>query len=147
LQELLFPKFNYYLDESDPDLVILRRQDGSFVAAFSARGATREGIVEVAREDYRETRRGMVDSTLEAWVGKVVQLWAVGEDEPWLGVLEGWNERGVLLRYSQEMVCFEASRGDRKLSPMVVLFPWSVVRFVGVDLEELEGNHHPPDRP
>ena len=53
MEELRFPKFDYYLDESDPDEVILRRQDGSFVAAFSARGVTGEGIVEVAREDYR----------------------------------------------------------------------------------------------
>ena len=52
MQELHVPKFNYYLDESDPDIVILRRQDGSFVAAFSAQGATRKGIVEAAREDY-----------------------------------------------------------------------------------------------
>ena len=36
MKELEFPKFAYYLDESDPDIVILRRQDGSFVAAFSA---------------------------------------------------------------------------------------------------------------
>jgi hypothetical protein len=50
--EPLLPKFDYYLDESDPDIVILRRQDGSFVAAFSARGATREGIAEAAKEDY-----------------------------------------------------------------------------------------------
>ena len=49
----MLAKFDYYLDESDPDIVVLRRQDGSFVAAFSARGATREGIVEAAREDYR----------------------------------------------------------------------------------------------
>lgn len=34
----------YVLDDSDPDLVILRRSDGSFVATFSAAGATREGI-------------------------------------------------------------------------------------------------------
>jgi hypothetical protein len=46
------PKFDYYLDESDPDIVVLRRQDGSFVAAFSAQGSTREGIVEAAKEDY-----------------------------------------------------------------------------------------------
>jgi hypothetical protein len=50
--ELLLPSFNYYLDESDPDIVILRRQDSSFVAAFSASGATKEGIVEAAKEDY-----------------------------------------------------------------------------------------------
>ena len=43
---------HYYLDESDPDVLILRRQDGTFVAAFSAQGATSEGIVEAAREDY-----------------------------------------------------------------------------------------------
>ena len=52
MEELSFPKFDYYLEESDPDVVILRRQDGSFVAAFSARGATREGILEAAKEDY-----------------------------------------------------------------------------------------------
>ncbi len=52
-QELLLPSFNYYLDESNPDVVILRRQDDSFVAAFSARGVTREDIVEAAKEDYR----------------------------------------------------------------------------------------------
>ena len=51
-EEQLFPKFDYYIDESDPDVVVLRRQDGSFVAAFSARGATRESIVEAAKEDY-----------------------------------------------------------------------------------------------
>ena len=43
---------HYYIDESDPDLVVLRRKDGSFVAAFSASGATKEGIVEAAKEDY-----------------------------------------------------------------------------------------------
>jgi len=41
MKELEFPKFAYYLDESDPNIVILRRQDGSGVAAFSASGATR----------------------------------------------------------------------------------------------------------
>jgi hypothetical protein len=51
---LRLPKFEYHLDESDPDIAILRRQDGVFVAAFSARGVTREGIVEAAREDYRK---------------------------------------------------------------------------------------------
>jgi hypothetical protein len=51
--EPLVPKIDYYLDESDPDIVVLRRQhDGSFVAAFSARGATTEGILEATKEDY-----------------------------------------------------------------------------------------------
>ena len=51
------PAFDYYLDESDPDVVILRLQDGSFVAAFSATGATTEGILEAAKEDYWERLR------------------------------------------------------------------------------------------
>jgi hypothetical protein len=50
--ELRLPKFDYYLDESDPDILVLRRQDGSFVARFSARGATKEGIIQAAKEDY-----------------------------------------------------------------------------------------------
>lgn len=52
--EQQFPVFKYVLDESDPDVAILYRQGGTFVAAFSARGATREGVVEAAREDYRK---------------------------------------------------------------------------------------------
>jgi hypothetical protein len=54
MEDLLFPSFSYYLDESDPDMVILRCQDGSFVAAFSARGATKEGLIEATKEHYRE---------------------------------------------------------------------------------------------
>jgi hypothetical protein len=49
---LILPKFDYHLDESDPDVVVLRRQDGVFVAAFSARGATEEGVVEATKRDY-----------------------------------------------------------------------------------------------
>ena len=54
MEEHRLPKFDYYLDESDPDTVILSRQDGSFVAAFSASGITQEGIIEAAKEDYRQ---------------------------------------------------------------------------------------------
>jgi hypothetical protein len=52
MDEEMLPKFDYYLDESDPDVVVLRRQGGAFVAAFSASGITKEGIVEAAKEDY-----------------------------------------------------------------------------------------------
>jgi hypothetical protein len=65
VEEPKFPSFAYYLDESDPDVVLLRRQDGAFVAAFSAAGATREGIVEAAEEDYRsliQAQRGSLVS-------------------------------------------------------------------------------------
>jgi hypothetical protein len=57
MEEFTFPSFEYYVDESDPDVVILRRQDGSYVAAFSARGVTNEGIIEAATEDRRELFR------------------------------------------------------------------------------------------
>ena len=57
---LILPKFDYHLDESDPDVLVLRRQDGAFVAAFSACGATKEGIVEAAKEDYAALLREQV---------------------------------------------------------------------------------------
>jgi hypothetical protein len=56
------PMFGYYLDESDPDVLVLRRQDGLFVAAFSARGAIRDGIVEAAEENYRALLEEHADS-------------------------------------------------------------------------------------
>jgi hypothetical protein len=52
-EDFLFPVFEYHLDESDPDIVVLRRQDDTFVAAFSGQGFTKEGIIETAKEDYR----------------------------------------------------------------------------------------------
>ena len=56
-EDLIFPVFEYHLDESDPDIVVLRRQDDTVVAAFSARGFTTEGIIEAAKEDLRELLR------------------------------------------------------------------------------------------
>jgi hypothetical protein len=49
--------FDPYLDLSDPDEVLLRCQDGSFVAAFSAKAASEECIIEVAKEDLRKWLR------------------------------------------------------------------------------------------
>jgi hypothetical protein len=57
MEELRFPNFDYLPYESGPDVVILRRQDGAFVTAFSASGATTKGIVEAAKKDYRELIR------------------------------------------------------------------------------------------
>jgi hypothetical protein len=50
-QEIELPE-HCCLDESDPDVVVLRRDDGTFVAAFSAWCATKEDLVEAALEDY-----------------------------------------------------------------------------------------------
>ena len=50
-EELHLP-LGYWLDRSDPDVWTLRRPEGWVVAYFSARGATREAIREVAWEDH-----------------------------------------------------------------------------------------------
>ena len=42
----------YSLDESDPDILSLRRPDGTTAAVFSALGATHEAIQQVAWEDH-----------------------------------------------------------------------------------------------
>jgi hypothetical protein len=42
---------DYRMDKADADVAVLRRQDGSFVAAFSALGATGEAIRRAAEED------------------------------------------------------------------------------------------------
>jgi hypothetical protein len=64
MSELRFPKSNYYLDESDPDVLVLRRQDDSFVAAFSARGATEGGVREAAEADYRAVVRKVAERSV-----------------------------------------------------------------------------------
>ena len=37
VEEKMLPRFDY-LDDSGPDIAVLRRQDSTFVAAFSAQG-------------------------------------------------------------------------------------------------------------
>lgn len=44
----------YILDESDPDILALRRADGSVVAFFSADGAMPDLIEHIAWEDARK---------------------------------------------------------------------------------------------
>jgi hypothetical protein len=60
--EPMLPKFDYYLDETNPEILILRRQDGAFVAAFSARGATKEDIIRATVEDYLALIRAQAGS-------------------------------------------------------------------------------------
>ena len=52
----------YAVDILDPDVLILRRDDGSMVAAFSSRGGTSESVRRTAEEDRRssEPRPGAV---------------------------------------------------------------------------------------
>ena len=43
----------YEVDRSDPNVLVLRRSDGHFVAAFSRRGVRGEGVREAIEEDLK----------------------------------------------------------------------------------------------
>jgi hypothetical protein len=58
MDEKMHPKFDYYVDKSDPDIVVLRRQEGSFVAAFSARGGHEVGYRGGRQGGLRQAGRG-----------------------------------------------------------------------------------------
>jgi hypothetical protein len=82
---------------------------------------------------------GGLPSWVEAWVGKVVQVYVHGDSDPLFGVLVDWDSRGVVLRHTEEMVGLTASRvEDVPSEPMMILVTWSAVRYVSVLLEELE---------
>src|SRR5215216_6024974 len=51
----------YFLDESDPDVLVLRRSDGSFVAAFSA---PRERPEKASSRPHRRTGENATLSSL-----------------------------------------------------------------------------------
>jgi hypothetical protein len=55
-EELRLPP-SYRLDRSDPDVLVLRRPDGSVVARYSARGHTKE-TVELERERMTKCEAG-----------------------------------------------------------------------------------------
>ena len=77
---------------------------------------------------------GGLPSWVEAWVGKVVQVHVQGDPDPLFGVLEDWDQRGV--------VRLTASRvEDVPSEPMMILVTWSSVRYVSVLMEELEKDH------
>ena len=54
----------YVLDASNPDVLVLRRSDGSSVAAFSARGADPTEVCRVAEEDQRKRGVALLKSLL-----------------------------------------------------------------------------------
>jgi hypothetical protein len=82
---------------------------------------------------------GGLPSWVEAWVGKVVQVYVHGDSDPLFGVLVDWDRRGVVLRHTEDMVSLTASRVENLPSePMMILVTWSAVRYVSVLLEELE---------
>jgi hypothetical protein len=76
MTELLLPKFDYYLDESDPDIVILRRQDG----ARSWQPSVREGPR--GRASWRPPRR-----TTGGWSRPTRTFWVFEETATERGAL------------------------------------------------------------
>jgi hypothetical protein len=47
----------YYLDRSDPEVLILRSEEGAVVARFSAPGYLAESVEREAWEDHRQRNR------------------------------------------------------------------------------------------
>jgi len=75
---------------------------------------------------------------MEGWVGKVVQVTTNEEPDPEVGLLEGWDDRGVLLRFAELEARLSGPLHEEPPPPMVVLFPWSAIAYVGVSAEDVE---------
>jgi hypothetical protein len=54
---------NYHLDEIDPGVLVLLRDSCTFVAAFLTRGATKEGILQAAREAAWNDQAALVEES------------------------------------------------------------------------------------
>ena len=125
MAERKLPKFDYYVDESDPDILVLRRQDGAFVAAFSAQGATREGIVEAAQEDY---------GALVRVHGRSLDLWSMTDEKPPVpDAPKGW-EISELLRRSLESLPLQP--GAAQPQTLLVMKPQVEVELSALTLLE-----------
>jgi len=48
------------LEEPDPGVVVLLRDDGTFVAAYITGDAKKQGILQAAREAAREDRAALI---------------------------------------------------------------------------------------
>src|SRR5215211_4640729 len=71
----------YYL-ERDPDILALRRPDGSLAGAFSARGAAPEDVRRMVRETVQEERSVAVPPSLQARFFGHFELLCDGENMP-----------------------------------------------------------------
>jgi hypothetical protein len=78
------------------------------------------------------------EGLMGAWVGKAVQVLVKGDSDPWVALLEGWDGRGVVLRYTEQDARLAESRGEEPLEPMLMLIPWAEVRYVSVAAEDVE---------
>jgi hypothetical protein len=140
MDEKPLPKFDYYLDESDPDLVVLRRQDHSFVAAFSAEGFTKEGIIEAAKEDYRELLRsiGLGEARPQRNTVALNTLTQGVFTQPPRRISRKMSsrrsglERGSVTQHRPEDVDPPTRQGDESLSVPLALCPLAIVEGPGL---------------
>ena len=66
-----------------------------------------------------------------------MQLLTHEDPDPHVGMLEGRDERGVVLPFAELGARLSGPRGEEP-SPRLVLFPWSTIAYVGVSLGDLE---------
>ena len=80
---------------------------------------------------------------VEHWVGKEVVVELIGEEaDTWHGALQDWDERGVVLHFHEAAIRPLEEQGETRgesmpHKPMLLLFPWSQVRFVGIFVDDL----------
>jgi len=54
------------------------------------------------------------------------------------GLMEGWDDRGVVLRFAEMGARLSGPPDEEPVPPMVVLFPWSSIAYVSVAAEDVE---------
>ena len=74
---------------------------------------------------------------MEVWVGKAVRLMTHEYSDPHVGLLEGWDDRGVVLRFAELGARLYGTRDAEPTPPLLVPFPWAVIAWVGVTLEDV----------
>ena len=94
-----------YRLEHTPDILILRRADGSVVALFSARGATREAVVRAIEEDQRGLPAYFGPEEYARSVRRLVETRA---KHPWERFL--WTERRMLQARKNGQLALALSR-------------------------------------
>jgi hypothetical protein len=67
------------------------------------------------------------DGLMEGWVGKVVQVLTHEDPDPHIGMLEGWDDQGVVLRFAELDARLSGPLDEEPTPPMLVHFPWAAI--------------------
>jgi hypothetical protein len=78
------------------------------------------------------------EGLMEGGVGEVVQILTHEDPGPHAGLLEGWDDRGVVLRFAELGARLSGPLGEEPTPPMLVLFPWAATAWVSVAVEDVE---------